>query len=125
MSSELKKIDWNEASARGLIERINREILHPMGLAMCREPETGISPCLLVSDDGLFQYAEDMPESYAAILKRANAAEKDAARYRWIRDVAKMRLKPSEKPVCRTAEETDAAIDLELYSLTNTQNDII
>ncbi len=52
-----EKIDWNEASNRGLIVRINTEILHPLGLAMCRNVKDGTSPYLLVSDDGVWTYS--------------------------------------------------------------------
>jgi len=54
----MERIDWNEISRRGLLERINREIMHPLGLAICREVETGISPGALVSDDGPFVYPD-------------------------------------------------------------------
>ncbi|MDG9854109.1 hypothetical protein N7403_09625 [Pseudomonas nitroreducens] len=54
-----ERIDWNEISRRGLLERINREIMHPLGLAVCRVVETGQSPGALVSDDGAFCYPED------------------------------------------------------------------
>ena len=57
--SKTKLIDWNELSRRGLLVRINREILHPLGLAICRDVETGKSPGAVVSDDGPFCYAED------------------------------------------------------------------
>lgn len=53
----MRSIDWNTASELGLIERINREVLHPLGLAMCRTVETGDSPGLLVSPDGEFEYS--------------------------------------------------------------------
>jgi hypothetical protein len=53
-------IDWNEISRRGLLVRINREIMHPLGLAICRVPETGISLGAIVSPDGAFIYAEDV-----------------------------------------------------------------
>lgn len=53
-----ERIDWNEASKRGLIERINTEVLHPIGLAMFREVETGLSPGLLISEDGAWEYAK-------------------------------------------------------------------
>lgn len=53
-----ERIDWNEISRRGLLERINREIMHPLGLAVCRVVETGQSPGALVSDDGPFCYPE-------------------------------------------------------------------
>lgn len=51
-------IDWNEISRRGLLERINREIMHPLGLAVCRITEDGTSPGALVSEDGPFAYPE-------------------------------------------------------------------
>lgn len=53
-------IDWNELSRRGLLIRINREILHPLGLAVCRDPETGRSPGAIVSTNGPFVFAEDV-----------------------------------------------------------------
>lgn len=55
---QYERIDWNEISRRGLLERINREIMHPLGLAICREVETGVSPGALVSDDGPFVYPD-------------------------------------------------------------------
>ena len=54
----MKKIDWNQASELGLVERINTEVLHPLGLAMARNPDDGTSPCVLVADDRVFKYAE-------------------------------------------------------------------
>lgn len=54
----MKTIDWNKASELGLIERINHEILHPLGLAMTRNPVTGISENLVVSPDGIWEYAK-------------------------------------------------------------------
>lgn len=55
-----KIIDWNEISDRGLLVRINRETMHPLGLAVARDPATGQSPGAVVSDDGAFVYAEDI-----------------------------------------------------------------
>lgn len=54
----MKSIDWNQMSKLGLIERINREILHPLGLAIAREVTTGISEKVLVAPDGIFEYGE-------------------------------------------------------------------
>jgi hypothetical protein len=56
----MKTIDWNKASELGLIQRINKEILHPLGLAMTRNPETGISENLLIADDGLWEYSPEI-----------------------------------------------------------------
>lgn len=58
----MKKINWNKASQLGLIERINREILHSVGLAMTRNPLTGSSDTILVADDSIWEYASDIPE---------------------------------------------------------------
>jgi hypothetical protein len=55
----MKTIDWNQASELGLVERINSEILHPLGLAMCRDVDTGASPSLLIADDGFWNYTDD------------------------------------------------------------------
>lgn len=56
---KFETIDWNEISRRGLLVRINREIMHPLGLAICRDPATGQSAGAIVSTDGPFVFAED------------------------------------------------------------------
>lgn len=56
----MAEIDWNEMSKLGLIERINKEILHPLGLAMTRDPDDGISRQVLVALDGKFEYSPSM-----------------------------------------------------------------
>ena len=62
----VKVIDWNEISRLGLIERINREIMHPLGYAVCREVETGMSPGALVSPDGQWVYPDQVESSREA-----------------------------------------------------------
>ncbi|MFA6199096.1 MAG: hypothetical protein WC679_01655 [Bacteroidales bacterium] len=52
----MKEVNWNVLSQLGLIKRINHEILHPLGLAMTRNSETGFSESILVSDDGIWEY---------------------------------------------------------------------
>lgn len=52
----MKTINWNQAAELGLLERINREILHPLGLAACRDVYSGHSPSLIVSDDGVWEF---------------------------------------------------------------------
>ncbi len=68
----MKNIDWNKMSELGLMERINREILHPLGLAMTRNVETGISESVLISDDGLWEYD---PEMKSTILPDSKVRE--------------------------------------------------
>ena len=60
MADKPKWIDWNELSRLGLLERINREILHPLGYAVARDVESGSSPGALVSLDGAWAYPEDL-----------------------------------------------------------------
>lgn len=53
-------ISWNELSERGLIIRINKEILHPIGLAVFRDSQTGLSRGALVSPDGVWEYDQSV-----------------------------------------------------------------
>ncbi|ORT63594.1 hypothetical protein B7C44_19520 [Klebsiella pneumoniae] len=55
-------LDWNELSALGLIVRINAEILHPLGLAIFRDPASGISAGAMIAPDGKWEYAPDVIE---------------------------------------------------------------
>ena len=57
----------------GLIERINREILHPLGLAISREVESGISEKVFIAGDGVFEYAPEIkskPLTYEQIQEK-------------------------------------------------------
>ncbi|WP_312156299.1 DUF7415 domain-containing protein [Lelliottia nimipressuralis] len=64
--SELPCINWNEMSRRGLVFRINHEILHPLGLAVSYNPSTGTSECAYVSPDGGFEYSDELKEEARA-----------------------------------------------------------
>jgi hypothetical protein len=55
-NDKLESIDWNEISRRGLLKRINKEIMHTLGLAIYRYPDTGVSGGALVSPDGVWEY---------------------------------------------------------------------
>jgi len=57
-----KVIDWNEISRLGLLERINREIMHPLGYAVCRDVDSGRSPGALVSEDGPWVYPDQVEQ---------------------------------------------------------------
>lgn len=54
----MKTIDWNKMSELNLISHINKEILHPLGLAICRNTKTGESPYVAVAEDGEWEYEE-------------------------------------------------------------------
>lgn len=64
----MKQINWNQLSELGLIRKINRDVLHPLGLAISRNIDTGTSESILVSDDGEWEYSED-------ILKKPDLTE--------------------------------------------------
>lgn len=57
----MKQINWNQISELGLLERINKEIMHPLGLAVYRIPDTGMSGGALVADDGVWEYDPSEP----------------------------------------------------------------
>lgn len=38
----MSHVDFNTLSQLGLIWKINKDILHPLGLALTRDPETGV-----------------------------------------------------------------------------------
>ena len=57
-----RHIDWSKASELGLVERINKEILHPLGLAMTRNAITGSSDSILIADAGVWEYSDCIPD---------------------------------------------------------------
>ncbi|WP_224227267.1 MazG-like family protein [Klebsiella michiganensis] len=61
-------LDWNQLSALGLIVRINAEILHPLGLAIFRDPASGISEGAMIASDGKWEYAPDVIEGLTVRL---------------------------------------------------------
>lgn len=50
-------------SELGLIYRINSEILHPLGLAISRNPDTGSSDVVLLAEDGVWEYSSEIKNS--------------------------------------------------------------
>ena len=56
----MKSIDWNQMSELGLIRRINTNVLNPIRLAICRNPDTGTSDLVLVAEDGVWEYSSDI-----------------------------------------------------------------
>ena len=54
------EINWNKMSELNLITRINSEILHPLGLAMSRNPVSGFSEIIYIADDLFWEYDEEV-----------------------------------------------------------------
>ena len=52
----MESINYNQLSELGLIRRINEQVLHPLGLALTRNPDTGFSEEIVVAPDGFFEY---------------------------------------------------------------------
>ncbi|MBC0244044.1 RNA-binding protein, partial [Escherichia coli] len=57
-----KIVNWKELSERGLVFRINHEIMHQLGLAVMYEPETGMSGGAMVATDGIWNYSDEQME---------------------------------------------------------------
>ena len=58
--TDLLAIDWNEISELGLLQKINREIMHPLGLAIYRDPSSSTSGGALIADDGVWEYSPEI-----------------------------------------------------------------
>ena len=71
----MKIVDFNTLSDMGLIWKINKEILHPLGLALTRNPETGLSVGAIVSDDGVWEYADTTDFQNIAKLNKVYAMQ--------------------------------------------------
>jgi hypothetical protein len=52
-------VNWTEISNLGLLQKINKEIMHPLGLAIYRQ-EDGTSHGALVADDGVWEFSPDV-----------------------------------------------------------------
>jgi hypothetical protein len=50
---------WQELSDAGLIYKINKEILHPVGLALSWDPDLNTSFGAIKSPDGEWEYDDD------------------------------------------------------------------
>lgn len=63
-------LNWNDMSDLGLLYAINKLVLHPIGLAVARDPDTGES-VILKAKDGFFEYGEGVDERNIKRLKKA------------------------------------------------------
>jgi hypothetical protein len=43
VEGSMQEVTWIEIADRGLLYRINNEIMHPLGLAVFYDPATGVS----------------------------------------------------------------------------------
>lgn len=55
-----KLVDWNNITEQGLLRRINKDIMHPLGLAIVRDVETGKSPGAIILSEGRWEPSEDV-----------------------------------------------------------------
>lgn len=58
--SGMSFLNWKELSEKGLVFRINHEILHPLGLAIGYETLSGVSGGAFIAGDGVWQYSDEL-----------------------------------------------------------------
>ncbi|AIA64842.1 hypothetical protein AVV44_gp043 [Cronobacter phage S13] len=67
-------VDFNVLSKLGLIYKINKEVLHPLGLALGYDPDVGDSDGAIISDDDKWEYSPELDQrgsdKYEAFLKQ-------------------------------------------------------
>ncbi len=67
-------VDFNFLSKHGLIYQINKEVLHPLGLALSYNEETGTSPgCIVDDSDFRWEYTDDITEEYQEKFEKFKA----------------------------------------------------
>ena len=113
-ASDMKHIDWNQMSELGLLERINREILHPLGLAACCEEDTGISFKVLVADDGVWEFDPEMEttiisneEVRACLLKMVQEDSDTIMITPYIKEFVPTSVTPGIKKLCFSGNSAD------------------
>lgn len=52
-------LTYNELSALGLVYKINKEVLHPLGLALHYNVDDGVSEGVYISPDRVYEYSEE------------------------------------------------------------------
>lgn len=67
-------LNWNDMSGMGLLYAINKLVLHPIGLAIARDEETGDS-VILKAKDGVFEYGEGVDERNIKRLQDAGLSK--------------------------------------------------
>lgn len=67
-------LNWNDMSSMGLLYAINKLVLHPIGLAIARDEETGES-VILKAKDGVFEYGEGVDERNIKRLQDAGLSK--------------------------------------------------
>lgn len=74
-----KIMNFQEMSDNGLIWKINKEILHPLGLALARTEDENGSPVsygCIIAPDGKWEFSEESDkrnqEKYNKFLKKLN-----------------------------------------------------
>lgn len=53
-------MNWKELSEKGLVFRVNHEIVHPLGLAIRYETLNSVSGRAYIADDGVWQYSDKL-----------------------------------------------------------------
>ena len=60
----MKSVDYNQLSEWGLIYKINKDVLHPLGLSLSRDPKTGVSESIFIdsTEDLEWEYPTSMSD---------------------------------------------------------------
>lgn len=85
----MKKVDFNTLSEMGLLWKINKEILHPLGLALTRNPHTGESAGAIIADDGVWEYSDKSDFQNIAKLNKISALQEEGKLLEYLQQKAK------------------------------------
>lgn len=82
VEGSMQEVTWIEIADRGLLYRINNEIMHPLGLAVFYDPSTGVSEGAFVAPDGAFAYDEKTAAQHESLAQAK--ADDFESRARWL-----------------------------------------
>lgn len=85
----MKRVDFNTLSQLGLLWKINKDILHPLGLALTRDPDTGISVGALVASDGAWEFSEESDKRNRSNLEALYALQAEGKLVEFLHQNAK------------------------------------
>lgn len=59
IKEKFETVNWNEASKLGLVDKINEQVLHPIGMSITRNSNSGASPCILKNNGGEWEHENE------------------------------------------------------------------
>lgn len=67
--SQIKFLSFNRMSQLGILYKINKEVLHPLGIALTRDQDLNCSFGCIVANDGIFNFDKEAEDRNDTLFK--------------------------------------------------------